>query len=62
MTGPLALVLGSEDKGISRELTNTADHVVRIPTKGSISSLNVSVASGVLIYEISRQRSISKVK
>ncbi len=62
MTGPLALVLGSEDKGISRELTNTADHVVRIPTKGSISSLNVSVAAGVLIYEISRQRSCSKVK
>ena len=60
MTGPLTLILGSEDKGISRELINMADDVVRIPTKGNISSLNVSVAAGVLIYEVFRQRSLPK--
>jgi 23S rRNA (guanosine2251-2'-O)-methyltransferase len=60
MTGPLALILGSEDKGISRELINMADDVVRIPTEGNISSLNVSVAAGILIYEVFRQRSHSK--
>ncbi len=57
LKGPVALILGSEDKGVSRELTLLADHVVRIPMKGSISSLNVSVAAGILIYEIVNQRS-----
>ena len=60
MTGPLALILGSEDKGISRELTSIADHLVNIPTVGTISSLNVSVAAGILIYEIARQRKSAK--
>lgn len=54
--GPLVLVLGSEDKGISRELTAMADNQIRIPMSGSIASLNVSVAAGILIYEITRQR------
>jgi 23S rRNA (guanosine2251-2'-O)-methyltransferase len=57
LTGPAVLILGSEDKGVSRELTHRADHVVRIPIKGNISSLNVSVAAGILIYEIISQRS-----
>jgi 23S rRNA (guanosine2251-2'-O)-methyltransferase len=57
LTGPAALILGSEDKGISRELLALADHMVRIPISGNISSLNVSVAAGILIYEIMRQRS-----
>jgi len=56
MRGPLALVMGSEDKGVGRELVALADLTVRIPMKGSIGSLNVSVAAGVLIYEIARQR------
>lgn len=56
-TGPVALVLGSEDKGISHELKALSDAVVRIPLKGNISSLNVSVAAGILLYEIIRQRS-----
>ena len=56
LTGPVVLILGSEDKGISRELMAMADHTVRIPMKGSISSLNVSVAAGILLYEILRQR------
>jgi 23S rRNA (guanosine2251-2'-O)-methyltransferase len=56
LTGPVLLILGSEDKGISRELTALADHKVRIPMRGIISSLNVSVAAGILLYEILRQR------
>jgi 23S rRNA (guanosine2251-2'-O)-methyltransferase len=58
LTGPSVLVLGSEDKGISRELTSMADQIIRIPMKGSIGSLNVSVAAGILLYEIARQRSL----
>ncbi len=58
LTGPAVLVLGSEDKGISRELTELADHIVGIPMTGQIASLNVSVAAGILIYEIIRQRSL----
>lgn len=58
LTGPAVLILGSEDKGISRELVNLSDQLVKIPMKGSISSLNVSVASGILLYETMRQRSV----
>jgi len=57
LSGPAVLILGSEDKGISRELTALADYVVSIPMKGTIGSLNVSVAAGILLYEIIRQRS-----
>ena len=56
ITGPAALILGSEDKGISRNLLSNADNIVKIPTSGTIDSLNVSVASGILLYEIVRQR------
>ncbi len=56
MTGPAALVLGSEDKGINRELRALADHTVKIPMSGTIGSLNVSIAAGIMIYEIVRQR------
>jgi len=56
LTGPSALILGSEDKGISRELSALADTAVRIPITGTIPSLNVSVAAGVFLYEINRQR------
>ena len=58
LTGPSVLILGSEDKGISRELTSLSDEQIRIPMTGSIGSLNVSVAAGILLYEIVRQRSI----
>lgn len=57
LTGPIVLVMGSEDKGISREMLSLADEKVKIPMSGNIASLNVSVASGILIYEIKRQRS-----
>lgn len=56
MTQPLALILGSEESGISDELLKASDVLVRIPIKGEIQSLNVSVAAGVIIYEILRQR------
>ena len=55
--GPLCLVMGAEDKGISIESLNLCDELVRIPMKGAIESLNVSVAAGILIYEAIRQRS-----
>ena len=57
LTGPLLLIMGSEDKGISRELISLADSQVRIPMSGTIASLNVSVAAGILLYETIRQRS-----
>lgn len=56
LDGPLAIVLGSEDRGISNALLKDADHWVRIPMKGKISSLNVSVAAGIILFEAVRQR------
>jgi 23S rRNA (guanosine2251-2'-O)-methyltransferase len=57
LNGPAVLIMGSEDKGISRELLALADQVVKIPMSGPIGSLNVSVAAGILLYEMVRQRS-----
>ncbi len=56
--GPAALIIGSEDRGISPALLEHSDIKVRIPVFGKISSLNVSAAASVLIYEFVRQRSI----
>jgi 23S rRNA (guanosine2251-2'-O)-methyltransferase len=56
MTQPLALILGSEESGISTELLGMADELIQIPIMGEIQSLNVSVAAGVILYEILRQR------
>jgi len=56
MTGPAGLILGSEDAGISPQLLKIADSWVSIPMKGTIASLNVSVAAGVMLFEILRQR------
>lgn len=55
-TQPVALVLGSEDTGISPEVMKLCDNRVVIPEFGQINSLNVSVAAGVMIYEVVRQR------
>lgn len=57
LTGSIALVLGSEGKGISRLVAEKCDFLVRIPMKGKVSSLNVGVAGGILMYEVRRQRS-----
>ena len=56
LRGRTALVLGSEGTGISRLLRERCDVMVGIPTTGRIDSLNVSVAAGVLLYEVQRQR------
>src|SRR5690554_2022572 len=56
-TGPLALIMGSEDEGVSNQLIRIADGLAKIPMMGEIGSLNVSVASGVVLFEAVRQRS-----
>ena len=53
---PVALVMGSEEEGIAPEHLNLCNSLVKIPVLGKIESLNVSVAAGVLIYEVVRQR------
>lgn len=56
MDGPAGIIMGSEERGISPALLNNADHLVSIPMKGRIASLNVSVAAGVILFEVLRQR------
>lgn len=58
-TGPIAIIMGAEDMGVSNDNLRICDELVRIPQFGTIGSLNVSVAAGVLIYEVIRQNSIS---
>ena len=57
MNGPLAIILGAEDAGISPALLRIADHLAKIPIIGKIQSLNVSVAASLMVYEAVRQRS-----
>lgn len=59
---PVALVLGAEDTGISEEVLKLCDEKVSIPMFGNIGSLNVSVAAGVLMYEVVRQRLRSDIQ
>lgn len=61
-TGPTVIVMGSEEDGISSEIMGISDEFVAIPMYGNIESLNVSVASGVMIYEALRQRKTSTNK
>lgn len=56
LTGPLALVIGSEGQGIRRLVKEKCDFLAGIPLKGRIESLNASVAAGILMYEVVRQR------
>ena len=60
LDGPIAIVLGSEGEGIRRLTAETCDTLVTIPMFGSVESLNVSVASGICLYEARRQRSLNK--
>lgn len=55
---PLAIIMGAEDKGVSQKLLVHCDSKVKIPIEGTISSLNVSAAAAVVIYEVVRQRSL----
>ena len=56
LTGPVALVLGAEGSGMRQLTGKTCDELVRLPMAGAVESLNVSVASGVCLYEAVRQR------
>jgi len=56
LTGPLAVVIGSEGKGISRLVSEKCDFMVRLPMLGHVTSLNAAVAGAILLYEIRKQR------
>lgn len=60
LDGPIAIVLGAEGDGIRRLTAETCDALVTIPMFGSVESLNVSVASGICLYEVRRQRNLTK--
>ncbi len=56
LKGPLAIIMGSEQKGINKSVINLSDESVKLPMYGKIESLNVSVACGIFLYEVVRQR------
>ena len=56
LTGPIAVVIGGEGRGIRRLVKEKCDFLVKLPMRGRISSLNASVAGSLLMYEIVRQR------
>lgn len=58
LSGPIAIIMGSEEDGVSPAYLKLCDGAVRIPLKGQIDSLNVSVATAVVAYEVARQRSL----
>ena len=60
LTGPIGIVIGNEGEGVSELVRKNCDMVASIPMKGDIDSLNASVATGVLAYEVVRQRFLSK--
>ncbi len=58
LTGPTILIMGAEGKGMRRLTREHCDYLVKLPMAGSVSSLNVSVATGVCLFEAMRQRSV----
>ena len=56
LTGAIALVIGSEGKGMSRLVRETCDFLIKLPMRGQIESLNASVAAGLMLYEVWRTR------
>jgi 23S rRNA (guanosine2251-2'-O)-methyltransferase len=58
ISGPVALVMGREHTGLSQSIQSRCDTLVSLPMEGVVSSLNVSVATGVCLYEIARQRAL----
>ncbi|XOV80512.1 MAG: 23S rRNA (guanosine(2251)-2'-O)-methyltransferase RlmB [Aestuariibacter sp.] len=59
LTGPMALVMGAEGKGMRRLTREVCDELIKLPMAGSVSSLNVSVATGICLFEMVRQRAVS---
>ncbi|MBA1332645.1 23S rRNA methyltransferase, partial [Candidatus Endoriftia persephone str. Guaymas] len=57
LKGPLAIVMGSEGKGLRRLTREQCDSLIKLPMLGAVESLNVSVATGITLYEALRQRS-----
>ncbi|MFA8301077.1 MAG: 23S rRNA (guanosine(2251)-2'-O)-methyltransferase RlmB [Hyphomicrobiales bacterium] len=60
LTTPSAIIMGSEEDGVSNDILRIVDHHAKIPMTGKIGSLNVSVSAGVMIYEVVKQRILSK--
>ena len=60
LTGPIAIVVGTEHEGVTETLKAAADHLVKLPMAGRINSLNVSTAAGVAVYEAMRQRHVEE--
>ena len=56
LSGPLALVMGGEESGLRKGVANRCEQLVSLPMRGEVSSLNVSVAAGICLYEVLRQR------
>ncbi|QBA64873.1 23S rRNA (guanosine(2251)-2'-O)-methyltransferase RlmB [Muriicola soli] len=56
LKGPTAIIMGAEDTGISPSILKESDHVAKLPLMGGIGSLNVSVACGIFLFEVVRQR------
>ena len=62
VSGPLALVMGGEENGLRKGILERCDRVVSLPMRGEVSSLNISVATGVCLYEVVRQRAATAVE
>jgi 23S rRNA (guanosine2251-2'-O)-methyltransferase len=62
LDGPVALIMGGEETGLRKGMIDRCDHLISLPMHGALSSLNVSVATGICLYEIGRQRRENTVK
>ena len=61
LTGPLGIVIGNEGQGISKKVKNNCDFLVKIPMKGKVTSLNASVSTGIIIYEVVKQKNLKNL-
>ncbi len=56
LTGPIGIVIGNEGRGIGPKIKNNCDYLIKIPMKGKITSLNASVSTGIILYEVLKQK------